>query len=252
MSREFNLGIADHVINITAIYDSTYDFCRDYITDAPEDFRIVVEQEDLEYERMKSTRESMSNERKQIAYSDPYLETLALYRKIAVQLIDYDVLLFHGSAVAVDGAAYLFTAKSGTGKSTHARLWREYFGKRAVMVNDDKPLLKITDDGVTAYGTPWNGKHRQGSNISVPLKAIAILERDVTNSILRIDQHTAFPILLQQSFSPEDPRTLLKALELVDRLGNQVELFRLKCNMQSEAAEISYYGMNSQRKRQGM
>jgi serine kinase of HPr protein (carbohydrate metabolism regulator) len=57
----------------------------------------------------------------------------------------YDTFLFHGSAIAVDGVGYLFTAKSGTGKSTHARLWRELLGARAVMVNDDKPLLRVTE-----------------------------------------------------------------------------------------------------------
>ena len=98
-------------------------------------------------------------------------------------MISYDTILFHGSVIAVDGIGYLFTAKSGTGKSTHTRLWREYFGDRAAMVNDDKPLLKITDSSVIAYGTPYNGKHRLGTNISVPLKAICILTRAADNHI---------------------------------------------------------------------
>ncbi len=83
----------------------------------------------------------------------------------------YDTVLFHGSALAIDGDGYLFTAKSGTGKSTHTRLWRERFGDRVVMINDDKPLLHIDAGSVIAYGTPWNGKHRLGTNASVPLRA---------------------------------------------------------------------------------
>ena len=77
----------------------------------------------------------------------------------------------------MDGQAVLFTAKSGTGKSTHTKLWRDLFGERAVMVNDDKPLLRILKDGVLVCGTPWDGKHRLSTNCALPLKAICILER---------------------------------------------------------------------------
>ncbi len=134
------------------------------------------------------------------SFSDAYLETLAVYRKIADHLLSYDTLLFHGSVIAVDGEGYLFTAKSGgTGKSTHTRLWREYFGERAVMVNDDKPLLRITDSGVTAYGTPWDGKHRLSTNIAVPLKGICILTRDTTNHIEPAEPHAVYPLIVQQT-----------------------------------------------------
>lgn len=78
------------------------------------------------------------------------LEETAVYRKIADKMVDYDTFVFHGSVIAVEGQAYLFTAKSGTGKSTHTRLWREMLGDKAVMVNDDKPMLRVTESGVTA------------------------------------------------------------------------------------------------------
>ena len=142
--------------------------------------------------------------------ADAYIETLAVYRKIAEQMPTYDTVLFHSSAVAVDGAAYLFAAKSGTGKSTHARLWRELLGDRAIMINDDKPLLRITDAGATVFGTPWNGKHRLGTNGSAPVRAICVLERGVQNNIERIGPKEAYPIL---------------------------------CNMEPEAARLSYETM---------
>ena len=109
--------------------------------------------------------------------NDEYLETLAVYRKIAEKMIDYDTILFHGSVIAVDGIGYLFTAKSGTGKSTHTRLWRELFGERAVMVNDDKPLIKVSENGIIVYGTPWDGKHRLSTNTFVPLKGICFMSK---------------------------------------------------------------------------
>ena len=78
----------------------------------------------------------------------------------------------------MDGEAYIFTAVSGTGKSTHAMLWREVFGERVRMINDDKPLIRITPEGkAVVYGTPWDGKHHLSKNSAFPLKAICWLTR---------------------------------------------------------------------------
>ena len=111
-----------------------------------------------------------------ISRPDDYLETLAVCRRIAERMPEHDTFLFYGSCIAVDGAGYVFTAKSGTGKSTHTRLWREMLGVRAVMVNDDKPLIRIADDGSVIYDPPWDCNHHLSHNIAVPLKAICILE----------------------------------------------------------------------------
>ena len=158
-------------------------------------------------------------------------------------MIDFETILFHDSVVAVDGVGYLFTAKSGTGKSTHTRLWREYFRDHAVMVNDDKPLLHIADSGVIAYGTPYNGKHRLGTNTSVPLKAICILTRAPENHIEPITREQAYTMLLQQFYRPADMLKMAKTLELVDRLADGVKLYRLGCNMDISAAKVAYEGM---------
>ena len=175
-----------------------------------------------------------------------YLELLAIYRQIAEQAPARNVLLFHGSAIAVDGQTYLFTAKSGTGKSTHTRLWRQAFGERAVMINDDKPLLHVGEGGVTAYGTPWNGKHRLGGNLSAPLKALCVLTRDERNHIERITLEDAFPMLFQQCYQPEQAEKIPRVLTLLERLGKTVGLYRLGCNMEPEAAIISYQGMQEE------
>ena len=150
----------------------------------------------------------------------------------------------HGSVIAVDGVGYLFTAKSGTGKSTHARLWREQFKDRTVMVNDDKPLLKVTENGVIAYGTPWDGKHHLSNNIAVPLKAICVLQQSETNHIEPVTKKDVYAMLIQQSYRPSRPETLAKVLKLVDRLTISAELYKLGCNMEPEAAQTAYSGMN--------
>lgn len=235
--------IADKVVEIVSIYGEVHEYCADYLTDEPADYAVTTTQADIDYEREKSAREDEIEGIPVRQFSDSYLEELAVYRKIAEKMIDYDTILFHGSVVAVDGVGYLFTAKSGTGKSTHTRLWREYLGEQAVMVNDDKPLLRITDKGVTVYGTPYNGKHRLGNNISVPLKAVGILTRDVINHIEPINEKQAYPMLLQQVYRPDDSVMMMKTLTLIDRIADTVKLYRLGCNMDISAAELSYNTM---------
>lgn len=240
------IEIAEHIIKIENLYPFIEEYCRGYTIDPVDkaDVTVSVTQSDIEYERSKSEREDMLEGNAVRRFSDPYLETLAVYRKIALKLIDHDILLFHGSVIAVDGEAYLFTAKSGTGKSTHTRLWRAYFGDRAVMVNDDKPLLRITDSGVIAYGTPWDGKHRLSTNTGVPLKAICALERAAENSIEPASAREVYPLIVQQTYRPADAKALLRTMTLIDRLISETQLYRLHCNMNPDAAVVSYNGMN--------
>jgi hypothetical protein len=235
--------IADKVVEINSIYEEVHKYCSDYLTDEPADYSVTTTQTDIDFERDKSAHEDEIEGIPTRHFSESYLEELAVYRKIAEKILDYDTILFHGSVVSVDGIGYLFTAKSGTGKSTHTRLWREYFGDRTVMVNDDKPLLKITGSGVIAYGTPYNGKHRLGTNISVPLKAICILTRAAYNHIEHITREQAYTMLLQQVYRPADMLKMTETLKLVDRLADNVKLYRLGCNMDISAAKVAFEGM---------
>ena len=234
--------IADKVVEVTSIHAEVHEYCSDYLTDEPVDYSVTTTQADIDFERQKSAREDEIEGIPTRQFTDSYLEELAVYRKIAEKMIEYDTVLFHGSVIAVDGIGYLFTAKSGTGKSTHTRLWREFFGERAVMVNDDKPLLHIADT-VTAYGTPYNGKHRLGTNTSVPLNAICILNRSADNHIEPITRKQAYTMLLQQVYRPADMLKMAKTLALVDRIADSVKLYRLGCNMDISAAKIAYEGM---------
>lgn len=235
--------IAEKVVEISSLYSKVHDYCADYLTDEPADYTVTVTQEDIAFEREKSAREDALEGIPVRTFSESYLEELAVYRRIAEKMTDYDTILFHGSVIAVDGEGYLFTARSGTGKSTHTRLWRQYFGDRAVMVNDDKPLLKINDSSVTAYGTPYNGKHRLGANISVPLKAVCILTRAENNHIEPITSQQAYPMLIQQVYRPSDAVKMQKVLSLTDMLSEKVKLYRLGCNMDVSAALTAYEGM---------
>lgn len=240
---EFNISLAGHVIGIKALHTYVQEYCTNYLCEGPADFTVETTQADIEFEREKSARDNINSGIAVIHYSDDYLETLAVYRKLVNGMLRYDTLLFHGSAIAVDGVAYLFTATSGTGKSTHTRFWRETFGDRAVMVNDDKPLLKLTEDGVLVCGTPWNGKHRLGTNMMVPLEAICILERGEENELVSVSATEALPMLLQQSHRPAGAASMMRYLDLMDRLTKKLRFYRLKCTPTAEAAKLAYEGM---------
>ena len=224
---------AEKCVRIHSLHADVHALCRDYRDDGLPAFVVSIEPADIACERGRSALQG----------SDGYLETLAVYRKIAERMPDYDTCLFHGSCVAVDDAAYLFIAASGTGKSTHARLWRELLGERAVMVNDDKPLIRISGGGAVAYGTPWDGKHRLSRNIAVPLVAVCILERSAENRIREITPSEALPMLLQQVYRPMDAGAMEKTLGLIDDLARCVRLYRLGCNMEIGAAVLSYNTM---------
>ena len=244
---ELKLRLADKNILATVSYDSTQRYCRDYLLDFSEaDVSVAVDYEDIVRERTLAKKQA-EQDGVEDDYTDAYLETLALYRKIAAALIEFDVILFHGSAISLDGGCYLFTAKSGTGKSTHTRLWREVFGERAIMVNDDKPLIAITDDRATVYGTPWSGKHRIGNNISAPLKAICILERAGENTIAELTQRAAFPQIFAQTYRTPDPHFMQKTMQLLDKLLSITPTYRLGCNMEKDAPIVSYNGMKGKK-----
>lgn len=242
-TKDFKIKLAGKVIDVKHIFPDVREYCREYITEGQADFFIEISRKDILFEKRKSAHEDEVEGIPVRQFSDGYLEILAVYRKIVEKLIDDDILLFHGSAIAFDDDGYLFTAKSGVGKSTHARLWRRQFGERVRMLNDDKPLLKITDNGVIVYGTPWDGKHRLNSNSSAPLKAICILKQDVSNHIEQMENRSAYPFLLQQIYRSSNPDKIMKTLTLLDKLLDYVGIYQLGCTMDSSAAITAYKGM---------
>ena len=242
---EFRLEIAGHTASVTSFFESTPQYFRAYLTEKPPEFSIRVTRADMDYEQAQLLDEARREGFRVRVFTDPFLERSAIQRRFAEFLFDFDVLLFHGSAIAVDGAGYLFTADSGTGKSTHARLWRQVFGNRAVMVNDDRPFLELHSDSVWLYGAPWSGKHGLDSNIAVPLKGICVLTRGIENHIQRSEPEAVLPMLQKQSYQPMAEEKYPRFLELVEALSRQVPLWQMACNQQPEAAEMAFRAMGS-------
>ena len=153
--------------------------------------------------------------------------------------------MLHASAVVLDGNAYCFSAHSGTGKSTHTAQWLEHFKDRnPFIINDDKPAIKLEEDGFKVYGTPFSGKHDISVNTAVPLKGIAFIERSNTNSIRRLEPREVFSLLLNQTVRPKDEAKLDKLCELIDKLLTQVPVYLLRCNISHEAAQLAYDEMS--------
>lgn len=209
--------------------------CKDYISEEQPLFTILATDEDLEFEQLKS---------EDGIYSKPYLEFIALYRKFCEKVLDYGVVLCHGSVVEYKGKAYMFTAPSGTGKSTHARLWREQFGDEVVMINDDKPLLKFEEDGIYAYGTPWDGKHRLSTNKKAKLAGICFLHQSDKNQIEKIDVQDAIPLLMNQIYRPRNAEGLIQTMDYADRLIEDVPMYQMGCTVSKEAAQMAYEAMH--------
>ena len=241
----FNIELAGVPVEIKCRHPYNKIFLQDYLTDKEPLFTVEPSQADLDKILKEFEATAQSEGRKTEEYSEVFLENNAIHALLAENLVDYSVLLMHGSAIALDGEAYIFTAKSGTGKSTHARLWRKHFGERAFMINDDKPMLKVTDGGVWVYGTPWNGKHRLSQNTSAPLKAIVYLTRDTENHIEPLKKADVFPVIFKQAYYSENSDKLRKILQMENEIMRIVKCYKLGCNMNPNAATIAWEGMNS-------
>ncbi len=233
-------AFAEKIIEITGLYQDIHDMCAPYRCGGNPDFAAEVSPADIEFERAKAQREAALEGITFTDHPDSFFEQFAVYRKICEKMPYYGTVLFHSSALAVDGEAYLFTAKSGTGKSTHAALWKQLLGDEAVIINDDKPLIHIENGRVTAYGTPWDGKHHLSANISAPVRAVCILERADENRIVPVTKSEALPMLIQQTYRPADSAALERTLALVDSLASSVMLYRLSCTPDIDAARLAY------------
>ena len=241
---DFTIKIAGVPIGVSSLFDSTRDYCRAYFTEEQPQFRVAICREDLEFEQQAAREEAIQEGFRFRNFPDPYLDRTSIQRKIAEKLFDRDILVLHGSVVAVDGQGYLFTARSGTGKSTHTRFWRETFGHRAVMVNDDKPFVRMEPEQILVCGAPWSGKHGLDANVTVPLKGICILERGKENRIAPMEAKDALPMLLHQSYHPLEDAKHPRLQAMVEQLADRIPLWKMECSLDPQAATVAFEAMS--------
>ncbi len=195
------------------------------------DIKIAIKDEFLE--RQKEVLPRLSTEEQEYFWTG---------QAFNIKLMDNNGMMLHSSCIEKDGYAYLFSADSGTGKSTHTQLWLKNLpGTR--IINDDKPALIKENDVWYACGTPFSGKTDQNLNIKIPVRAIVFLKRGIENKVSRISINDAIKLLFGQIIRSYREEVATKSLETIDSILRSVPVFSLECNMDDDAAFTSYNGI---------
>lgn len=232
----FKIKIAGVVCEISTIHVRPLAICRDFIVDLAPDCNVSTTQEDIDEDKMHLSQFERENS------WDGVVEIYSVLRKVAEKMIDFNAILMHGAVVAVDGNAYLFTANSGVGKTTHILKWYKNCDK-SIIINGDKPFIKFGLDGEQPLvcGSPWAGKETIYTNTMVPLKSIILMERSSDNYIEPISFAKAFPFLLQQTFRSDDEEKMRKTLQLMKRMSSTVTFWHFYCNnFKADCFDVAY------------
>lgn len=191
-------------------------------------------------------------------YREGRLVTTGSYRKLAIDnalmvlfalaTANRRTVLFHAAAVSHHGRSYLFLGKSGTGKSTHARLWLQHI-EGAELVNDDNPVVSVGDDGTAVvYGTPWSGKTPCYRPVQYPLGGIVLLSQAPYNKIEPLKGLQAYAALVPSISGMRWDRRIADGLhQTEDSLAATVPVWHLGCLPDEEAAEMCFAQMRNEK-----
>ncbi len=226
--------IAGLRILLTNKYPYTDKFCQAYLSEdqtSPVDITASVSKEAMQAERVASPN-----------FSDGYIENICLYRSLCMQLPVFGRMLMHCSVLELKGEGYAFLGRSGTGKSTHTKLWLKNF-PTARIINGDKPILERVKNGFIAHGTPWMGKEQWGINGQALLKGLCFLEQAKVNAIKRLTPSEASARLFAQILLPKEEENAVATLELADKIVTEIPVYLLQCNISDEAVKVSFEAM---------
>lgn len=162
------------------------------------------------------------------------------------QLLRFQGLMVHASALAYQNRAYLFSAPSGTGKSTHVGLWQKYLGADVAVINDDKPAIRILPDGLYVYGTPWSGKTDKNTNVKVPLGGIVFLERAPQPDVRPMKTAEAVQHLLWQTTRSAREDRMQHVLDRINAIMGRVPIYKMGVNMEQASVELSFTTLTGQ------
>ena len=217
--------IADLFVNVPEAGGMT-SRCREYLTTKNVSADITICADQYQLDKWLNASEN----------SAIYMESGAQFYR---ELLYFDGMVLHSSAIEWEGKAYLFSGPSGMGKSTHTRLWQSIYPDARVF-NDDKPALRRLDDRWFAYGTPWCGKDGININMKVPIAGICFLRRGKDNAIRRLSPLEASVQVISQTtrrFKSEERLDLL--LSHVDKLVREIPVYELYCTPTADAARLS-------------
>lgn len=153
------------------------------------------------------------------------------------RLIFHNGLVIHSSCIEFEGEAITFAAPSGTGKSTHARIWQETYDVK--VINDDHPAVRIMDGKPVIFGTPWAGENQLFYNKSSALKGIVILEQGPFNKIWRLDHKDIIRELVPRCFLPYYCNDLVqRAARIFNNMIDEAIVYKLICKPEPEAVML--------------
>ena len=249
----FVVCIANVSIEVLTCFPGLKFTCNEYISHNRASIHLEIQESDIEQEiqerkKMFDTswediillKESIEETILISRANKTYYASLALCRKIIDAVLPYSIFLMHGAVIALGNDSYMFTAPSGTGKTTHIKLWLDNLPDSFV-VNGDKPLIKITPSEAIACGTPWCGKEQLGTNTMFHLNAIICMERAEDNSIEEITFPQAYPFLLSQTYIQNDSEKANKTLSLLSQLYGKVRFYKFKFNnFKDNSFDVAY------------
>ena len=164
-----------------------------------------------------------------------YVYTGMIFLELAQR---HGLLPLHGSAINYKGDVILFSAPSGTGKSTHARMWKYLFKDDVSWVNDDKPLLDVTDEGVYVYGAPFSGQYSSNTNDKKPLKAIVFLRQGIIDKVERLNEKDALKHLMINTLRPSEELLWDQALKHFEHIIKDIPIYMLDASLSTSAVKV--------------
>ncbi len=224
--------IADLIVEYTAKYDDLKRLSEQFEYNGDKDADITLSVTDKLLENMLS--------RSVEGTTIGGVENLAMSSEFNRAAIKYGVMLVHSSALIYDGGAYLFSADSGVGKSTHTKLWLKAFGDKVHIMNDDKPVVRLFDDHAVAFGTPFDGGSGIALNENYPLRAIIFVERGDINCVRIPDSKEIIQKLYFQTARMVNRETAEKMLANIEKILHLTKFYVLTCNMDISAAYTAY------------
>lgn len=233
------ISVAGLNVELKNKYPFIEQYAEDYITSScSTDITVEAEESEIDLEAMEAPENAPRG----------YLESIVLYRAIAEQLPKYSAFVFHGAVIAKDGKAYIVTARSGVGKTTHLRLWLDVFGEDVHILNGDKPIIRIIDGKAYACATPWRGKEGYGVPEMLPLCGIGFLERGEFNAAEQITVGEALMRFVSQIYIPNEKSAASAVLSIADKVLSSVPLYKLSVNVEKDAAVVAYNAFCGEKK----
>ena len=229
--------IADLIVEMTPKYDESIRLAEPFIYNGDRETDIKLK---ISYDYVNETAAKPNS-----LSTKPQLENFAFSNVFNRAAIKYGVMLVHSSALVYEDGAYLFSADSGVGKSTHTKLWLKAFGDKVHIMNDDKPVVRLYDDHAQAFGTPFDGGSGIALNENYPLKAIIFVERGEENSVRMPESKEIIQKLYFQTARMVNRETAEKMLLNFEKLLTLSKFYVLTCNMDISAAYVAFDGIIS-------